>query len=347
MPSDREKTAGTYTGLIGHDKVHEVNLLKLYAETVLPVDIYLPADNYFTMYYTKGTKVERRRLARWQDNKHLRFFVLKEDKEIFDDYVIDNLHLRLNSEYHEYDEKALYLHLVARDLYADLFQQTDSEIIMRNSLKLIENMVDFLSARHRSFIDKIKHQRIGNYTINHSVNHAAFMIALAKEMDVKDRQKLIDIGHGGLLMDIGKSRISPRILNKELKLTQLEWQEVKQHTKWGVEIAKKSGLVSDTGLLVIGQHHENFEGTGYPASLKGSVLSHYSNMAQIVDVYDAITSRRPYSPPESAFNAGRYLLYKKHSFNAKILIKFIDMLGIERLMNSDKENYSGRTVFDE
>ncbi|MCK5520112.1 MAG: hypothetical protein KAI81_03290, partial [Candidatus Marinimicrobia bacterium] len=135
------------------------------------------------------------------------------------------------------------------------------------------------------------------------------------------------------------------IIEKPGKLSEVEWEIMKQHSKNGVEIVMETGITSAIALMIISQHHENHASSGYPTGINSLRLSIYSNMAAIVDVYDAITSKRPYANRESGFNAVRLLLLKKKLYNAKILAKFIDMLGVDRGMNASAENLSGQSVF--
>ena len=94
-------------------------------------------------------------------------------------------------------------------------------------------------------------------------------MAFARHLVYNDEEYLHNLGTGALLHDVGKTRISERILNKRSKLTPLEMEIVKKHPNWGVEIMKDSAMISDDSYYAIVQHHERDDGSGYPYSLNG------------------------------------------------------------------------------
>jgi HD-GYP domain-containing protein (c-di-GMP phosphodiesterase class II) len=137
--------------------------------------------------------------------------------------------------------------------------------------------------------------------------------------------ELREFALGCLLHDIGKTGISDWILNKPGKLDEQEFDEVKKHPQLGVELMKDS--VSDLALDVILHHHERYDGTGYPEGLVGKQISDNAKIASIADVYDALTTNRPYSDARKPFNA--VLLMKEQMvghFEQEKFIKFIYML---------------------
>jgi HD-GYP domain-containing protein (c-di-GMP phosphodiesterase class II) len=97
-----------------------------------------------------------------------------------------------------------------------------------------------------------------------------------------------------MLHDIGKMRVPDHILNKPGKLTDAEFEIMKGHVTLGVETLRQTPGISRTVMQIAGEHHERFEGTGYPERLRGESISMLGRMAAIVDVYDALTSNRIY-----------------------------------------------------
>jgi putative nucleotidyltransferase with HDIG domain len=96
---------------------------------------------------------------------------------------------------------------------------------------------------------------------------------------------------GALLHDIGKSRVPPKILNKKGRLTEEEFEIVKKHVEWGVEIASKTPAVPKDAYHAISQHHERLSGKGYPAGIKD--LHQFGLIVAVADTSDAITTNRP------------------------------------------------------
>ncbi len=165
------------------------------------------------------------------------------------------------------------------------------------------------------------------YTYLHSVAVCALMINLGRKMRLPEAQ-IHDIGMAGLLHDVGKSSIPDSILLKPSKLEAAEWTTIRNHPQRGHEILSASEGVCDIALEVCLRHHEKMDGTGYPGKVTADNLSIFTRMAAICDVYDAITSQRPYNVPLSASQALAKMQSWSGHFDQLILREFVDSLGI-------------------
>lgn len=138
-----------------------------------------------------------------------------------------------------------------------------------------------------------------------------------------------EIGLGALLHDVGKSRVPEAILNKPGKLTPKEFEIIRQHVVYGHEILVKTSDISATALDVLLEHHERIDGTGYPEAKPGESISRFGQMAAIVDVYDALTTRRVYHDAMSPHEALRKLLqWSPQQFDRTLVQQFIRCVGI-------------------
>lgn len=131
------------------------------------------------------------------------------------------------------------------------------------------------------------------YTYGHVERVVMYCRLLADKIGLseKDKKNLI---YGAYMHDIGKINISKEILNKNMPLTKDEWDIMKQHSENGVEIIKSVESLKDIAPLIL-HHHERYDGTGYPANLKGEEIPYTVRMLTIVDSFDAMTSNRPYN----------------------------------------------------
>ena len=129
-------------------------------------------------------------------------------------------------------------------------------------------------------------------TKGHCDRVAVFALMIAEAMGIaKETQR--QIKYGSWLHDCGKIGISEFILNSANKLTDLEFETMKMHTYWGADVAEKANL-SEVARNIIHQHHERFDGTGYPTGLSGESIPIETRIVSVADIYDALTMDRPY-----------------------------------------------------
>ena len=166
------------------------------------------------------------------------------------------------------------------------------------------------------------------YTFEHSVSISVLMMTFAKQLGLS--KKIInEVGIGGLLHDIGKTLTPPEILNKPGKLTDKEFVIMRRHVVDSYNILHKTKGLSQIALNVAGQHHERYDGSGYPSGLKGNAISLYGQMSAITDVYDALTADRCYHKGKEPSEVLKLLLKWSNShFNPSLVQKFIKSVGI-------------------
>ena len=192
---------------------------------------------------------------------------------------------------------------------------------------LVEDMNRSLARNPHALLSvaRIKHK--DEYTYLHSVAVAALMVGLARAAGL-DEAAVRDAGMAGLLHDLGKAMMPEEVLNKPGRLTDQEFDVMRQHPMEGYKLLQEWQDVPQAVLDVCLHHHEKMDGTGYPERLAGEDISLMSRMGAICDVYDAITSNRPYKagwdPSESL---SRMASWKGH-FDPKLFQLFVRMLGI-------------------
>ncbi|MGE5386178.1 MAG: HD-GYP domain-containing protein [Betaproteobacteria bacterium] len=193
---------------------------------------------------------------------------------------------------------------------------------------MVESMVDSIFRNQDALLPLARLKNHDNYTFQHSVSVCALLVAFSRSAKLP-RETIREIGMGALLHDVGKAKLPDAILNKPGKLTDEEFDLVRTHVRQGVDILRASARISDTALCVVGEHHERFDGSGYPGRKNGGDISVYGQMAAIVDVYDAISSERVYHkgiPPTLALK--RLLEWSEHHFNPALVQSFIRTVGI-------------------
>lgn len=166
-----------------------------------------------------------------------------------------------------------------------------------------------------------------NYTYMHSVAVCAMMVALAREMNMTEEQ-VRDAGYSGLLHDVGKMAVPDTILNKPGQLSDEEFLVIKSHPEKGREILLRAGDIPSMVIDVCLHHHEKYDGSGYPHGLKIEDISIYARMGAICDVYDAITSNRPYKKGWGPAESLQKMAQWKGHFDPALFQTFVKVVGI-------------------
>jgi len=167
-----------------------------------------------------------------------------------------------------------------------------------------------------------------DYTFQHSVAVCSLLVAFCRSQGM-DAETMQLAGIGGLLHDIGKVRIADAVLNKPGPLTTQEFAQMKGHVAEGASMLRQAEGFHPISIQVAEQHHERFDGSGYPHGLAGNAISQIGQMAAICDVYDAITSQRIYSRPMSPHQAtAKIFEWGKFHFNPELVHQFLRLIGI-------------------
>jgi putative nucleotidyltransferase with HDIG domain len=165
-------------------------------------------------------------------------------------------------------------------------------------------------------------------TFRHSLSSCALMIMFGRHLQL-DADTLHEAGVGGMLHDIGKMRVPDHILNKPGKLTDAEYAVMRSHVRLGLETLRDTPGISTTVMTVAAEHHERFDGSGYPEGRQGREISQLGRMAAIVDVYDAITAIRIYHHGiEPAAGLQHLYEWSAGKFDEELVQRFIQAIGI-------------------
>lgn len=166
------------------------------------------------------------------------------------------------------------------------------------------------------------------YSYIHAVDSCALAITFGRHLGLP-RESLISLGTGALLFDVGKTRLPDGLLNKPGRLSPEEYQVMKKHVAYGVEIVAH---ISHSGMEMVDMvraHHERFDGSGYPNGFRGADIPLFGRIAGILDCYDAITSDRSYQRAISPHQALRVLYNARDkAFQEELVEQFIQCLGV-------------------
>ncbi|TVT71790.1 MAG: HD-GYP domain-containing protein [Denitromonas halophila] len=196
-----------------------------------------------------------------------------------------------------------------------------------DAMPLVEEISASVLRNPGALISVARIKTYDEYTYLHSVAVCGLMVVTARRLGL-DEVQVREAGMAGLMHDLGKARMPLEVLNKPGKLTDDEYAIMKSHPEAGWEMLKAAGETNATVLDVALHHHEKVDGTGYPHRLQGGDISLMSRMGAVCDVYDAITSNRPYKAGwDPAESVKRMASWQGH-FDDTVFKAFVRSVGI-------------------
>lgn len=205
---------------------------------------------------------------------------------------------------------------------------------------VVEGMVDSMDRTPDALLSLARLKDFDNYTFMHSVNVAVLSMTLGKALDYSS-SKIFDLGHGGILHDIGKMKVPEEILNFPGKLTGKAWEVMQNHVVFSAQLLEEMGDISSNAKALAAEHHERLNGTGYPKGLKFFGIHEFGRIASIADVYDAVTSRRVYKKEVFPAESMKILINGKGTaFQPNLVDLFIEEIGLYPIGSTVKLNTS-------
>lgn len=269
---------------------------------------------------------------------------VEEDSQKLENFGISELYTKFEDEghWHEFmdakmaslldapemsiQEKARIIYMTSVSSANAVFQNPKSPQAAQRSVAFVRHCIEYLNQEPNSFYELFSTSAQNMAEHSHGLHVAAYSITLAKHLGHKDEKELRALGIGAVLHDIGKSKIDRALLEKPGKITNEERILLQKHTTYGLDIATlHSAFVPDLAKKIIYQHHERIDGSGYPMGIINIPL--FSQIVGIVDVFDAMTSHRPYKAQTRSIDTLMEMLQmNKGGFDRNLLIAFIEMM---------------------
>jgi HD-GYP domain-containing protein (c-di-GMP phosphodiesterase class II) len=166
-----------------------------------------------------------------------------------------------------------------------------------------------------------------DYLYSHVVNVAMLALIIGKQLHLNP-DELHDLGSAALLHDYGMVKLDHAVYDHNRRLSPKEWEQVKQHPQYGVELLQNADQLSPTILQGVLQHHERLDGSGYPDHKLGAELGMFGKIIAVADVYDACISKRKYREPITPHETLKKLLNDSQLFDLEILKAFVSVMAI-------------------
>ena len=192
----------------------------------------------------------------------------------------------------------------------------------------VRSVHESLDRNPGALLSLVQIKRADEYTYMHSVAVSALMAQLAKTLGM-DEAEQHQAATAGLLHDIGKVGVPNEILNKPGRLTEDEFKAVRNHPRNGHELLARGGEFDEVALDVCLHHHERIDGRGYPDRLNGDQITRFAKMGAICDIYDAISTNRPYKSAWTPFESLRQMAsWGKGHLDPDIFRAFVQSIGV-------------------
>lgn len=216
---------------------------------------------------------------------------------------------------------------VATRILQDYLEISASDSFLELLDEIPEVLADSLDKQNVLFYELFVITQKENTISAHCVNVGLYCLCLARELGM-NRKDRAEICRGGMLADIGKIYIPKDVMFKESELTDEDMQTIRQHAAFGKKKLSEQRRYSKTVLRMAGEHHENFDGTGYPLKLAGNEIHIAARICKIMDVFNALTSHRSYGEMKTPLQA--LTLMKENigeQFDSQLLNTFIQYAG--------------------
>jgi putative nucleotidyltransferase with HDIG domain len=227
-------------------------------------------------------------------------------------------------------QRAAKICATAKNAVVSMFQEVrmGKAISAEAAGELVDEISSSVMRNPGALISLARLKTADDYTYMHSVAVCALMVALARQLGLDEKQTK-EAGMSGLLHDLGKALMPMEVLNKPGKLTDEEFAIIKGHPVEGHRLLVEGGSASEITLDVCLHHHEKVDGNGYPDRLKGDAISLFAKMGAVCDVYDAITSNRPYKDGwDPAESIRKMTEWSQGHFDQRIFQAFVKSIGI-------------------
>lgn len=305
-----------------------VSPLMLFPGAMGDFSFYLWQGSDFVLYVRGGDRFTARHRDKLAESGVRELFVRSGRKAEFERYVEANLGRILEDESLPLEERSRVLYEASSLVVAEVFRENLPGSLRSGLLTRIQGVIRdsirFL-ARDRSLATLAPFISHDYRTYTHSIHVFIYSNAMLRTY-VNDEDLLFECGLGALLHDVGKTRIELDVLNKRGSLTTDERKAIREHPLYGVSLCSHLPLTQNSINCIL-FHHERLDGSGYPAGLADEDIPLPVRLVTLADIYDALTSARPYAeamPPYEALTLMRHELRNQLDMNA--FRRFVEIL---------------------
>lgn len=284
------------------------------------MDLYMQRENAEPqLYRASSVPLEHRDLVNLKSRGITHLYIKSAQRDAYQAYLRETIDEWLRDSSLSVELRVSRINELFSESISKSFKKEDPEDTIKLSTEFGRLTSTLLNESQIVAEDMMQVLQHDYTTFTHSSNVSYYAVMLAKELGFGP-QELAEIATGGLLHDVGKIEIDDRILTKPGKLDDAEFRQIRRHPTEGFRKLCKQPNVSYGQLMMTYQHHERLDGRGYPVGITAEEIHPWAKICCVVDVFEALTSHRPYRQPISPETA--FQIMSKDSgtaFDAEIL----------------------------
>lgn len=293
---------------LGEEQFFAVSPLMIFPKTLGRFRVYIRQAGRFVLYAAENEQFTPRHRQKLHDAGVAEVYIRAEQRPDYNRYIEKHLPYILGDDKIPVPERAKVLQGTAEAVVRDVFETRLPKGLGKREFtrvtSLVERALEFLATNEslRAIAALTSH----DYTVHtHNVQVFVYTAAILQTMKA-DEYTMVQAGIGALLHDIGKTRVPTHILSKPGPLDPEEREIINTHPVKGVALCQEVGL-TPTAMQGILMHHERMDGSGYPGGLSDALIPDHVKALAVADVYDALTTKRPYADAMPPFQALRLM----------------------------------------
>ncbi len=282
----------------------------------------------FVLFINDTSLLSAAKIEQLKENRVTHLHLNTSDQKGYLNYIRENLPAILSNPELTDNDKAEIIYDTASSITEELFLKPSTKGI-KQTRDLVDCMIDTISQSPKTSNLLMMITSQDYYTYTHSINVGIYAISMMRKvMPSINEAELKTLGLGYFLHDLGKARIPNSIINKQGPLDQHEWQLMQEHPTLGAELVHTMGEDNPSIIDIILTHHERGNGSGYPGKLFSEEISLPGKICALCDIFDALTTKRPYKEALSTFEALKLIKNENPGyFETELLNQFILLFG--------------------
>lgn len=265
-------------------------------------NLFLPNESKSAMslFLQSDTAVDGNAKVKLREIEGL--YISEEEEALYQAYVAQHLQIIARNGDIPTHQKAQLVYEKATEAIDAMFKNPESLENVKNAQDVVNSSIEMILSDSSAVESLMKITAHDYYTHTHSINVSIYTLSLGAFLGIAGKDLEV-LGMAAILHDLGKSKVDYEIINKNGKLSDDEFAQMKNHPAFGHEIALKLGITDDRVLSGIRHHHEKIVGGGYPDNISGDEISYFARIIGVCDVFDALSTKRSYKDPMSSFES--------------------------------------------